>query len=104
MRENPIKSGIGRQRRPSRQFASASTAKNAVEAATCPEGNAWERELNFIPFQTSSVLIEGRARPAAILTTRADAPARASATSIAKKTRIHFLLCRHQAPASNPMQ
>ena len=94
MREMPISSGIARHGTPIRQRAKTRTAKNAVEATTCPDGNAWYFELKRGPFQTSSVLTEGRARPVEILTTRAANPASASAININKKMRVHFLFPR----------
>ena len=40
IREKPIRIGIGTQARPIRRRAKIKTPKNAVEAATCPDGNA----------------------------------------------------------------
>ena len=64
MREKPIRIGRGRQATATRRFAKNKTLKNAIEAATWPEGNAWYLALNR--FQTSSTLTDGRARPVAI--------------------------------------
>src|SRR6266566_2158277 len=95
MREKPIKIGMDRQARPARRFAKNRTPKNAVDAATCPDGNAWYLELKR--FQTSSALTDGRARPVAISMPRPTTPAIARAINIDKKMRVHFLLPRHQA-------
>jgi hypothetical protein len=40
MRENAINSGTSKNPAPTRQLTKASVAKNAVEAAVCPEGKA----------------------------------------------------------------
>ncbi len=55
--------GIDKQARPIRRFAKNRTPKNAVDAPTWPDGNAWYFGLKRAPFQTSSVLTDGRARP-----------------------------------------
>src|SRR6267143_2459244 len=97
MRKKPISIGIARHPNPIRQFAKTRTAKNAVEATTCPDGKAWYLELQRGPFQTCSALTDGRARPVEILIARPAKPAIDSAISIARKMRVHFLFPRHHA-------
>ncbi len=88
-----------RQTRPIRRLAKNRTPKNAVDAATCPDGNAWYFVLKR--FQTSSALTDGRARPVAVLIPWPSTPAIDSAINIDKKMRVHFLFPRHHAkPAS----
>src|SRR5438552_1370792 len=89
--------GIDKHARPIRRFAKNRTPKNAVEAPTWPDEIAWYFGLKRAPFQTSSVLTDGRARPVAISMPRPTTPAIPRAISIDKKIRVHFLLPRHQA-------
>src|SRR3954463_8362169 len=97
MREKAISIGITSNPIPIRQLANASVAKNAVDAAVCPEGKALYRALRRGPFQPASVWTFGRARPVAILTRRAKPPARAHAKIIAAKIRTQRLLPRQYA-------
>src|SRR5438874_12616872 len=99
MREKPIKIGITRHGSPIRQLAKVRTAKNAVEATACPDGNAWYLELKRGPFQICSALTEGRARPVEILMARPANPAIESAINIDRKMRVHFLFPRDHATA-----
>src|ERR1700746_919474 len=97
IRESPIRIGMGRQTRPKRRRAKNNTPKNAIEAATCPDGNEWYLVLKRGPPHRSSDFTEGRARGIARLITSPAIPAIAIASSIARKTRVHFLLPRRQA-------
>src|SRR5437667_12133603 len=97
IRENPIRIGIGRQATPMRRRAKIKTPKNAIEAATCPDGNEWYLVLKRGPPHRSSDFTEGRARGNVRLITWPAMPAIAIASSIDKKMRVHFLLPRHQA-------
>jgi hypothetical protein len=94
IRENAMRSGTTKNPRPMRQLAKARVAKNAVEAAVWPDGNALYRGLKRGPFHSASVCTLGRARPVDTLITRAATPASAHARIIAAKIRIHFLLRR----------
>src|SRR3979411_2230970 len=47
------------------------------------------------------MLTDGRTRPVATFNAYADVPARAPAATMARKTRVHFLLPRHQANPAN---
>src|SRR5437762_6019290 len=100
MREAAIKRGIGRRDNPTRRLAKNSTPKKAVVVAVCPLGNELYFGFKRGPFQPSSCLTEGRARPVAILTPRATMPATAQATIIVRPTWIQRLLPRHAAIAT----
>src|SRR3954467_6324683 len=104
MRENAISRGTRRKGAPIRQLANARVAKNAVDAAVCPDGKALYRGLSRGPFQPASVWTRGRDRPVEIFTTRAATPASAHARIIAAKIRSQRLLPRQYAmPArANP--
>ncbi len=91
---------MSRHAAPIRQLANASVAKNAAEAAVCPDGKALKRDFKLGPFQVAVVSAAGRGRPVAIFTTRAAIPASAQARIIAITIRIHLLLPRHQANPS----
>src|SRR5436190_5276774 len=99
IRENPIRIGIGRHASRTRRRAINRTPKNAVEAPTCPDGNEWYLVLKCGPPQRMSVCTDGRGRGTTHLITVPVTPASASAISIARKTRDHFLLPRIQAIA-----
>src|SRR5438045_9407488 len=95
---------MGRLVRPIRRRANIRTPKNAVEAATCPDGNEWYLVLKRGPPHRSSDFTEGRARGTVRLITWPAMPAITIANSIDKKMRVHFLLPRHEAipKRSNP--
>src|SRR5438309_2487597 len=99
IRETPISIGIKRHGSPIRQLAKVRTPKNAVEATTCPDGNALYLELKRGPFQMCSAFTEGRARPVEILIARPANPAIDSAINIDRKMRVHFLFPRDHATA-----
>src|SRR2546421_6378890 len=99
MREMPISSGIARHGTPIRHRAKTRTEKNAVEATTCPDGNAWYLELRRGPFQLCSDFTDGRARPVVTLIARPANPAIDNAINIARNTRVHFLFPRCHATA-----
>ena len=76
------------------------TPKKPTVAAVWPLGKELYLELRRGPFQPSSCLTEGRARPVAILAPRATRPARAQARSIVRPMRTQRLLPRYQATAT----
>ena len=99
-----MRRGIGRRTKATRRLAKKRTPKKAVVAAVWPLGNELYLELKRGPFQPSSCLTDGRARPVATFSPRAAMPAIAQARIIVRAIRTQRLLPRHQARAarSNP--
>ena len=90
---------MGERARARRRLAKKRTPKKAVVAAVCPLGKELYFGLRRGPFQPSSCLTDGRARPVAIFKPRATIPARAQAMIIVRPICTQRLFPRKPAIA-----